>query len=121
MLNSFWGNFDQMSNMQQVDIIDDPRIYFDKLNSDRENVTSVNSLSDNAIEMRWKLKEEFVETDTKTNVVIAAYTSSHARLKLYLHLEKLGSRAMYGDTDSVIFTTKKPPLGDYLGDLTDEI
>ena len=32
---------------------------------------------------------------------------------------------MYADTDSVIFSTKqgqsKPQLGDYLGDLTDEI
>ena len=125
MLNSFRGKFGQRSNMQQVDIIDDPRIYFDKLTSDREDVTSVNFLSDDAVEMRWKLKEEFVKTSTRTNVVIAAYTTSQARLKLYSHLEKLGSRAMYADTDSVIFTTKpgeqKPPLGDYLGDLTDEI
>ncbi len=31
---------------------------------------------------------------------------------------------LYNDTDSIVFTTKtgekKPPLGDYLGDLTDE-
>ena len=121
MLNSFWGKFGQRLDLQQVDIIDDPGIYFDKLTSDREDLTSINFLSDDAVEMRWKLKEEFVETSTKTNVVIAAYTTSQARLKLYSHLEKLGSRAMY----AVIFTTKpgeqKPPLGDYLGDLTDKI
>ncbi|CAC5385639.1 unnamed protein product [Mytilus coruscus] len=48
-----------------------------------------------------------------------------ARLKLYSYLEKLGPRVMYADTDSVVFTVKEgewePPLGDYLGDLTDEV
>ena len=125
MLNSFWGKFGQRSNMQQVDIIDNPKMYFDKLTSDREDVTAVNFISDETVEMRWKYKEEFVESSTKTNVIIAAYTTSQARLKLYSYLEQLGSRAMYADTDSVIFTTKqgeqKPLLGDYLGDLTNEI
>jgi len=125
MLNSFWGKFGQRSNMQQVNIIDDPKTFFDKLTSDREEVTSVNFVSEDAVELRWKYREDFVETSTKTNVVIAAYTTSQARLKLYSYLKHLGSRALYADTDSVIFTTKegetKPPLGDYLGDLTDEV
>lgn len=75
--------------------------------------------------MRWKYKEDFVETSSKTNVVIAAYTTAQARLKLYSYLEELGARALYADTDSIVFCTKvgesKPALGDYLGDLTDEV
>lgn len=125
MLNSFWGKFGQRSNMQQVDIVEDPKMFFEKLTSDREEVTSVNFVSEESVEMRWKYKEDFVETSSKTNVVIAAYTTAQARLKLYFYLEKLGPRALYVDTDSVIFTTKqkesKPSLGDYLGDLTDEV
>jgi hypothetical protein len=111
--------------MQQVDIVDDPKIYFDKLTSDREEVTAVNFVSENAVELRWKYKEGFVETSSKINVVIAAYTTAQARLKLYSYLKELGSRALYADTDSVVFCTKKRAkklcLGDYLGDLTDEI
>ena len=111
--------------MQQTDIVDEPTVYFDKLTSDQEDVTAVNFISDEAVEMRWKYKEVFVESNIKTNVVIAAYTTSQARLKLYSYLEQLKTRAMYADTDSIIFTNKrgesKPPLGDYLGDLTDEI
>jgi hypothetical protein len=125
MLNSFWGKFGQRSNMSQVDLIDDPLTYFDKLTSDREEVTCVNYVSDDFVEMRWKYKEEFVDTNPKTNVVIAAYTTAQARLKLYSYLEHLGPRALYADTDSVIFSTKtgewKPALGDFLGDLTDEV
>lgn len=111
--------------MQQVDIVEDPHIYFDKLTSDREEVTAVNFVSDEAIKMRWKYKVDFIETNTKNNVVIAAYTTGQARLKLYTYLQTLGPRAVYTDTDSVIFTTKqgksKPSLCDYLGDLTDEV
>ena len=125
MLNSFWGKFGQRSNMSQVDLIDDPSEYFDKLTSDREEVTCVNYVSEEFVEMRWKYKEDFVNTNPKTNVVIAAYTTAQARLKLFSYLERLGERALYADTDSVIFSTKlgatKPELNDFLGDLTNEV
>ena len=111
--------------MSQVDVVEDPAVYFDKLTSDQEEVTAINYVSDEMVEMRWKYKEEFIGTSKKTNVVMAAYTTAQARLKLYSYLEILGSRALYADTDSVVFTTKegewKPELGDYLGDLTDEV
>ena len=38
------------------------------------------------------------EVNAKTNVVIAAFTTCHARLKLYEVLERLGDRAFYQDT-----------------------
>ncbi|MCU7811733.1 MAG: hypothetical protein KZQ77_10930, partial [Candidatus Thiodiazotropha sp. (ex Notomyrtea botanica)] len=119
MLNSFWGKFGQRSNMAQVEITDDPSVYFDKLTSESEEVMTVNYISDEAVELRWKFKDNFVETSGKTNVVIAAYTTAQARLKLYSYLEMLGPRALYADTDSVMFTTapgeRKPVLGDFLG------
>ena len=72
--------------------------------------------------MRYQYKEEFVEESGRTNVVIAAYTTctAQARLKLYSYLEQLGPRALYADTDSVVYTSR-PELGDYLADLTDEV
>ena len=125
MLNSFWGKFGQRSNMGQVDIVDDSSIYFQKLTCDSIDVTTVNFTSKEFMELRWKYKDEFVDTNPKTNVDIATYTTSQARLKLYTYLEKLGKLALYADTDSVVFSTKydeeTPLLCDYLGDLTDEI
>ena len=124
MLNSFWGKFGQRGNMPQVEITDDPTVYFDKLTSESEEVTGINFVSTEAVELRWRFREDFVEPSGKTNVVIAAYTTAQARLKLYSYLEKLGPRALYADTDSIVFTTKtgewEPALGDYLGDLTNE-
>ena len=47
-------------------------------------------------------------------------------MHLYAYLDRLGERALYCDTDSVIFVQKEgePPLigrGHYLGDMTSEL
>ena len=82
-------------------------------------------MSDEAVQLDWVYNDDFIVASCRTNVVIAAYTTTQTRLKLYSYLEKLDHRVLYCDTDSILFTTSpgewKPPLGDYLGDLTDEI
>lgn len=47
-------------------------------------------------------KEEY-ERSFKTNVFIAAFTTSHARLKLYDAMDALKERVLYYDTESVIY------------------
>lgn len=60
-----------------------------------------------------------------TSVTIASYVTATARLKLYSYLEQLKERVLYFDTDSIIFVewpgAISPPLGDFLGDLKDEL
>ena len=77
------------------------------------------------MEVHYTSKDEFAEQDNKTNIVIAAFTTAYARLKLYDLLDLLQERVLYYDTDSVIYVHEPgkpdPPLGDYLGDLTDEL
>ena len=69
--------------------------------------------------------EDEYQRSFKQNVFIAAFTTSLARLKLYDALDFLGDRVLYYDTDSVIYKTErgqdKLPLGDFLGQFTDEI
>ena len=56
---------------------------------------------------------------------MAAFTTCWARLKLYSYLDTLQEQVLYYDTDSVIYRWRggQPsiPLGDYLGDMTDEL
>ena len=56
---------------------------------------------------------------------MATFTTCWARLKLYSVLKQLGRRILYYDTDSIIYVCRPneydPPLGDYLGELTDEL
>ena len=42
------------------------------------------------------------EGSTQTSVVHAAFVTSHARLKLYSELERIGNRVLYFNTDSII-------------------
>ncbi|CAB3995510.1 Retrovirus-related Pol poly from transposon 412 [Paramuricea clavata] len=125
MLNSFWGKFAQRPNMTKVKIMSDPAEYFDLLSSDQINVTDANFINDELIEVHFENVDEFVEADGKTNVVIAAFTTAHARLKLYGVLEQLNRRVLYFDTDSVIYVSKEdewePTTGSYLGQLADEL
>jgi hypothetical protein len=95
------------------------------LTSDEINVLDARFVSDEMVEFHYKYNENFVEPDAKTNVVIAAFTTGYAHLKLYGVLDQLQERVLYYDTDSVIFVSKpnepEPPLGPYLGQLTNEL
>ena len=117
------GKFAQRPNMTKVKIISDPAEYFDLLSSDQINVTDANFINDELIEVRFENVDKFVEADG--NVVIAAFTTAHARLKLHGVLEQLNRRVLYFDTDSVIYVSKdsewEPPTGLYPGELTDEL
>ena len=76
-------------------------------------------------EVQYRYVAGFEESNDKVNIVIAAYTTAYARLKLYDLLDQLQEQVLYYDTDSVIYVHEpgkpEPPLGDYLGDLTDEL
>ena len=119
------GKFAQKPNMSKVKLVSEPKEYFDVLTSDKIEVTDASFVSDDVIEIRYENKDDFIEPNARTNVVIAAFTTAHARLKLYSVLEQLNERVVYYDTDSVIYTSKpgeeNPKTGVYLGELTDEL
>jgi hypothetical protein len=111
--------------MVKTEQVQDPQVYFDYLTSDEINVLDVDLVSDETIEIRYEYTDSFIKPDAKTNVVVAAFTTAYARLKLYNVLDMLQERVLYYDTDSVIFVSKpgepEPPTGPYLGQLTDEL
>ena len=124
MLNSLWGKFAQRSNLVKTEQIQDPQLFFDYLTSDEINVLDADLVSDDIVEIRHEYTDNFIQTDAKTNVVIAAFTTAHARLMLYEELDMLKERVLYYDTDSIIYLTKlgepEPRLGNYIGEMTDE-
>ena len=103
----------------------EPKDLFNYLYSDRYEVKDVQMVNDETVEVQYVEKEGFVEENDKVNIVIAAFTTAYARLKLYDLLDLLQERVLYYDTDSVVYIHQPgkpdPPLGDYLGDLTDEL
>ena len=76
----------------------------------------------------YERKDEFLRISYNTNIYIACFTSSWARLRLYNMLERLDKNVCYCDTDSVVYIENEqtkaivdPQIGDSLGEWTDEL
>ena len=106
-------------------MVTEPKVLIQYLESDEYEVSNARMVNDETVEVHYKKKDEFAEQNNNVNIVIAAFTTAYARLKLYDLLDLLQERVLYYDTDSVIYVHEPgkpdPPLGDYLGDLTDEL
>ena len=125
MLNSFWGKFGENlrknSTLQITSMADLYTVITDPL----KEVTNLRIFNDEVLEVVYKEADDECVENGKTNLFIAAFTTCHARLKLYGYLHTLQQQVLYFDTDSVIYSPREgePALdnGDYLGDLTDEL
>ena len=97
-LNSMWGKFAQSSGLNQNEIHDDPAEVYKLLQSDTVTVDNIRLINEEIVEVTYKEDGAFSKVNPNTNDVVAAFTTCHARLKLYEVLEKLGYWAMYQDT-----------------------
>ena len=124
-LNSFYGKFGQRTNMKKCCYITSCNDIYRLLTDYTKVIKDFHVLNTDMVVFDYVEGREFQETDSKTNVVIATFCTSYARLKLWLVLNRLGERVLYHDTDSVIYTSLPgqycPPVGKYLGQLTDEL
>lgn len=125
MLNSLWGKLGQRDDKMQKAVVNTQQQLLNIITNPAYEAESFTELTQDSLLVAYKLRAESLHTQPNVSVVMAAYTTANARLELYRYLKFLGRRALYFDTDSVIFTQKPGeenlPLGDYLGDLTDEI
>ncbi|XP_063934061.1 uncharacterized protein LOC135145859 [Zophobas morio] len=125
MLNSFWGKFGQKENAPKTEIINKSIDLFKLLTNPSAEVHNLTIINSEVVLATWNKVDEDIDPLKTVNVVVAAYTTAGARLELYKYLERLDRRVLYFDTDSVIFSQKNgewmPPVGDFLGDLTDEL
>ena len=124
--NSFWGKFGQDSaKYNQTEFISTPEAFFNLLADNTSELHNVFIYNEYYMHAMYRKKHIFLEESNSSNVVIAAYVTAYARIKLWELLHALGKRCLYYDTDSVIFTAKKgewkPELGDFLGELTNEL
>lgn len=125
MLNSFWGKFGERMNKPRVETISSPAGLFLRVSDPLLKINAIRICSSDVLEIVYTSVDDNAPTSDHTNIFVAAYTTSLARLRLYESLEKLGKQALYFDTDSVIFRwyPGQPdiPLGDFLGDMTNEL
>ncbi|KAL3106462.1 hypothetical protein niasHT_012201 [Heterodera trifolii] len=130
-LNSLWGRFSMRNLLSKAIINNDPCILRQYTDDKKIDIMDIELMDeDNDVFMlTYKPKEEFVDENKYSNVVISLYTTSMARLYLYEVLKKVantpGCEILYFDTDSIIYVHPEDsdplPTGKgHLGELTDE-
>ena len=90
------------------------------MNTDQYEVENVLFPNDHVGICFYKDAKSMHVGSNQTNIVIAAFVTAQARLKLYAELRKIGRDHIYCDTDSVFYNkgSYKPEIGDYLGMFT---
>ena len=125
MLNSFWGKFGERPNKPRTVTITSPSQLFPLLFNSHKNVSTLRICNEDVLEVVSTDIDDNVVPSNKTNVLIAAFTTAWARLRLYEALDVLQKQVLYYDTDSVIYRWKEGqsyiPVGVYLGQFTDEL
>ncbi|KAF4525159.1 hypothetical protein B566_EDAN014664 [Ephemera danica] len=120
-----WGKLSQRNNMKQFEIVQEPQRMEEMLNDTTIEISGVIPVGENTMYVSYTNTLESDIDPTNTNVVLAAFTTAWGRLELFSHLEKLSSRSLYWDTDSIVFrydnALENLKTGNFLGDLTCEI
>ena len=126
-LNSLWGRLAKRNNLKKTVFCREPAEFFAIVNNNLYDVCDFHIINQHLVSIEYEVKKQLVSEDKTTNVLLAALVTAYGRLKLYDYLEKLGDAVLYFDTDSIIFLydPEKPhidlELGDFLGDLADEV
>ena len=126
MANSFWGKFGQRTNKTQVSTCKDPETFFDIFLDGERDIHRILPAGEQIIDVYHSFKEDVGELGTNTNIFVAAFTTAHARVKLYHDgLLPLHTRVLYMDTDSVVYLATQGethlPRGRFLGQFKDEL
>lgn len=129
MLNSLWGKLVQRSNMEQTEIINDFQSLSALVNDEKKKIISCPIVNETTAFATWKYKNDIDAHQPNASPVVAMFVTAYARLELYNLIRQVESvrsqRICYADTDSLIFVEKESDprvsLGNFLGDLTDEI
>ena len=125
MLNSFWGKFGENLLKPTTTAAHQAHHLFAIVSNSFNDISQVRIINDDTVKIVHANLEDKQPNNGRINIFVAAFTTCHARLKLYSYLEQLQQCVLYFDTDSIIYTALpgQPdiPLGDYLGEMTDEL
>lgn len=125
-----YGKFGQKQNKKKYIYTADPSVLLKTLHDETKIVTDLDLVGDSE-DSHHKVRISFSDKDSVavsapgTNVVIAAFVTSYARLYLFKTLEQIGANCLYTDTDSIIYKWRpgqfQVPIGPFLGNFSSEL
>jgi hypothetical protein len=127
LLNNFWGRFGMRENLTKSCFVYKLEELVKLLSDQSREVTSIRVITKDVIQVSYKARSvEDLPMSRDTNIFIAVTTTAWARMRLYEELDKVGSRAAYCDTDSIIYeksanAEENLQTGPFLGQMTNEL
>ena len=130
LLNSFWGYLGMRENMPKTKYVNKYSEVVEYFTSKTKRVTDATLVGDDLMLLQYQLIDDAADQSRKTNVILAAFTTAHARVVLYENMEKVRDprRIIYCDTDSIMYTEnsdknqqREIETGTFLGEMTDEL
>lgn len=119
MINSFWGFFGKKSDQTTHSIILD-FASFRQLDGDPKKLIQNASLIEDIILVAWKPKDP--KPDSKSSIILAAFTTAMARVRLNRAMMDHTGKVAYVDTDSILLVGKAPASATgAFGELKDEL
>lgn len=96
-LNGLWGKFGERNNMKQTKYVTEVKEFYEILLNDAIDNLNIRFINEEMVQMTYDMKDMFVDNSNDTNIFIAAFTTSHARIMLYEVLDKLGDQVLRYD------------------------
>ena len=119
---SFWRKFGELIKKPTTVTVKDPSDLFSLVSDAALDISTLRLCTDDILEAVYTSVHDNAVKGTKTNIFEAAFTTCHARLKLYESLDTLQEQVLYYDTDSVVYRWRpgQPSIatGDFRGDMT---
>jgi phosphoribosyl-AMP cyclohydrolase len=128
--NSFWGKLAERQNKPKSKYVSTTQELAEIANDSTLELTNFHIINEDMMVIEYINAESFEKDSRTTNVLLASFTTSWARLELLKHMQFVDTNLLYCDTDSIIFVTKKnedntyenfPNVGSCLGELTNEL
>ena len=121
----FWGKFGQRIKKPTTVTVKDPSHLFSRVSDFALNISTLRLCTDDILGAVYTSVHDNVVKGTKTNIFVAAFTTCHARLKLYESLDTLQEQVLYYETDSVVYKwcpdQRSIDTGYFRGDMTYEL
>ena len=122
---SFWGKFGEKPNKSTTVAVRDPSHLFSLISDTTKEISTFRLCNEDIMEAVYTNVQENAPKGKKSNIFLAAFTTCHARLKLFESLDLLNKQVLYYDTDSIIYKWREGQpsiaIGDMLGEWKDEL
>jgi hypothetical protein len=98
----------QRAELSQVTFTNTPKSFWSTILDDTIEVLDITKINQNIDRIVTRKKQEFQDQPLTNNLPVAAFVTSHARLKLYYYLSKVKpGRLLYCDTVSFFIPPQK--------------